>query len=192
MPEWWEGLRFDDLEDELDLVRMTREEVLRRYGVLAMHYRAKLIRERVLTPEVLKDMIAWLLATPDGVRGGRLVWDKLVALVPFEGHGFDRFDVQNTALENMRDEAWRYEFVSSAWWWRLRCVHGIEDPTAWIAAQKARGERGWGRRVQTMAFGRTDLPLVNAYRPAAKCERALQARERQKLGRNHDTELTEE
>lgn len=192
MPEWWEGLRFDDLEDELDLVRMTREEVLKRYGVLAMHYRAKLIRERVLKPEVLKDMIVRLLSMPDGVRGGRLVWDKLVALAPFEGHGLDRFDVQNAALENLRDEAWRYEFMSSAWWWRLRCVHGIEDPTAWIAAQKARGGRGWGRRVLTMAFGRTDLPLVNAYRLAAKCERALQERERQKRGQNHDAEQTEE
>lgn len=87
MPEWWESLRFDDLEDEIDLVRMTREEVLKRYGVLEMHYRAKLIRERVLTPEVLKDMITRLLAMPDGVRGGRLVWDKLVALVRLKGMG---------------------------------------------------------------------------------------------------------
>ncbi len=172
--------------DDLDLVRMTRYEVLDRYGVLPMHYRAQVIREQVLTPEVLKDMIAKVLAMPEGVKKGRLVWEALLPLVPLQPHGLDRFDVQNAAMETLRREEQRFEFESSAWWWRLRCVHGIEDPTAWIAAQKARGERGWGRRVLTMAFGRTDLPLVNAYRLAAKCERALQERERQKHGRDHD------
>ncbi|MDT8899476.1 hypothetical protein QYE77_14520 [Thermanaerothrix sp. 4228-RoL] len=162
--------------DDLDLVRMTRYEVLDRYGVLPMHYRAQVIREQVLTPEVLKDMIAKVLAMPEGVKRGRLVWEALLPLVPLQPHGLDRFDVQNAAMETLRREEQRFEFESSAWWWRLRVVHGIEDPTAWVVEQRTNRAKGWARRVLAMAFGDAGLSLMRAYQLAAKCEQALARR----------------
>lgn len=173
-----EEVKIDGLEDELDLVRMTRYEVLERYGILEMHYRAKLIRERVLPPEVLKQLIAQVLAMPEGVKNGRLVWEALLPLVPLEGHQLDRYDVRNAALETLRPEAQRFTLESSAWWWRLRTVHDIADPVAWVVEQKARREKGWARRVMAMALGRADLPLRRAYQLVAACERELQRRKK--------------
>lgn len=132
MSEWWKNVRLDGLEDELDLVHMTRGEVLE------MHNRAKLIRERMLREEVLKRMIAQALNMPEGVRRGRLVWDVLPGLVPFEGHGLDTFDVKDAMRENLLSDENRQEFKSAAWWWRLRTVYDLTDPTAWVAEQKAR------------------------------------------------------
>ncbi len=134
--------------DDLDLVRMTRYEVLDRYGVLPMHYRAQVIREQVLTPEVLKDMIAKVLAMPEGVKKGRLVWEALLPLVPLQPHGLDRFDVQNAAMETLRREEQRFEFESSAWWWRLRCGARDRRPDG-----VGRGAEGQTRRKGLGAGG---------------------------------------
>ncbi|GAP12230.1 hypothetical protein BECAL_03434 [Bellilinea caldifistulae] len=164
--------------DGEELVRMSRYDTLRRYDALAMHYRAKVIREQVLPPEVCKGMIARLLTMPGGVRGGRLVWDALLPLVPPGGYDFDRFDVQNAVMENLRTAEQRYEFDSSAWWWRLRVLYDIPDPAVWVVEQAERKEKGWSRRLLKIAFGDASLNLMKVYQLVKKCKRELEKRKR--------------
>jgi len=163
--------------EDLELVRMTRYEVLDRYGVSAMHYRAQVIWEQVLTAEALKGMIAKALEAPEGVRKGRLVWEALLPLVPLQPHGLDRWDVQRAAAEVLRTEEQRYEPPSGVWWWRLRVVHGISDPTAWVVEQAEKGEKGWARRVGEMAFGR-EAPVALVYQLVKRCRQLLERREK--------------
>jgi hypothetical protein len=162
--------------EDLDLVRMTRYEVLDRYGVSAMHYRAQVIREQVLTAEVLKGMIAKALEMPEGVKKGRLVWEALLPLVPLQPHGLDRWDVQWAAEEVLRTEEQRYEPPSGVWWWRLRVVHGIADPVAWVVEQAEKREKGWARRVGEMALGR-EAPVALVYLLVKRCQEFLKRRE---------------
>lgn len=171
--------------DDLELVRMTRYETLDRYGVLPMHYRAQVIREQVLTADVLADMIRQALDMPEGVgvRRGHLLWEALLPLVPLQPHGLDVWDVRWAAEEALRTEENRFESQSGVWWWRLRVVHGIEDPVVWVVeqAEKRRPrERGWARRLVEMAFGEAGKtrPAVTAYQLVKRCREYLARREK--------------
>jgi len=171
--------------ENLDLVRMTRYEVLDRYGVSAMHYRAQVIREQVLTAEALKGMIAEALEAPEVVKKGRLVWEALLPLVPLQPHGLDRWDVQWAAEEVLRTEEQRYEPPSGVWWWRLRVVHGIADPVMWVVEQAERHrphERGWSRRLLEMVFGEAGKNKKPAalYSLVKRCRELLERREGKK------------
>ena len=173
--------------EDLDLVRMTRYEVLDRYGVSAMHYRAQVIREQVLTAEALKGMIAEALEMPEGVKKGRLVWEALLPLVPLQPHGLDRWDVQWAAAEVLRTEEQRYEPSGGVWWWRLRVVHGIADPVMWVVEQAERHrpyERGWSRRLLEMVFGEAGKNKKPAefYLLVKRCRQLLERREKREQG----------
>lgn len=139
--------------DDLELVRLTRYETIDRYGVQAMHYRAQVICDRVLTADVLKHIIAQMLDDQETLKKGRLMWQKSLQLVPLQPHGLDEWDVRWAAEENLRAEENRFEASSGVWWWRLRVLYDIPDPAAWVVEQAERHERGWGRRVAELAWG---------------------------------------
>lgn len=171
--------------DDLDLVRMTRYETIDRYGVSSMLYREQVIREQVLTAEVLSDLIRRALETPGGVRKGRLVWETLLPLVPLQPHGLDVWDVRWAAEGVLRTEEQRYEPPSDVWWWRLRVVHGIADPVAWVVEQAESHrprERGWWRRLLEMAFGEAGKgkKIAVAYQLVGRCRELLERRKGRK------------
>ncbi len=172
--------------DDLDLVRMTRHETIDRYGVSPMLYRAQVIREQVLTAKALSDLIRRALEMPEGVgvRKGRLIWEALLPLVPLQPHGLDVWDVRWAAEEVLRTEEQRYEPPSGAWWWRLRVVHGIADPVAWVAEQAEKRERGWARRLLAMAYGEAgkNKKYVEAYLLVKRCREFLARREKREQG----------
>lgn len=164
--------------DDLDLVRMTRCEVLDKYGVSAMHYRERVICEQALPAEVLAKVLRRALELPECVRKGRLVWEKILPLLPFQPHGLDRWDLRWAAEENLRTEEQVYEVSGGVWWWWLRVAHGIADPTAWVVEQAEKRERGWARRLLEMAFGEAEKqrPPGVAYQLVKRCRRYLERR----------------
>jgi hypothetical protein len=164
--------------DDLALVRMTRGEVLDRYGVSAMHWREKVICEQVLTAEVLKGMFRRLLEMPEGVRNGLLVWELLLPLVPLQPHGLDVWDVRWAA----RDVFFPGDGAapSAGWWWRLRVVHDIPDPVAWIAEMAERREPGWRQRVAEMCWGEAEktAKIGRVSQLAQQCRKDVERRKR--------------
>jgi len=166
--------------DDLALVRMTRYEVLDRYGTLAMHWRQKVIAGQVLTAEVLKGMFRRLLEMPEGVVRGRVVWELLLPLVPLRPHGLEALDVRIAARDVLCSPGDISE-PSGAWWWRLRVVYDIPDPAAWVVEMAEKRERGWARRLAEMCWGeagKKKSSRVDAYRLVRQCRSMLEQRER--------------
>ena len=143
-----------------------------------MHYRAQVIREQVLTAEVLKRMIAPLLEMPEGTANGRIRWAALLPLVPVQPHGLDEWDVRWAAEENLRTEENRFEVPSSVWWWRLRTIYDIPDPVAWVVEQGEQRGKDWGRRVLEMAFGEKGktMKIALVYQLVKRCREYLAKR----------------
>jgi len=164
--------------DDLDLVRMTRDEVLERYGTLAIYWRRRVITEQVLTAEVLKDMFRRLLEMPEGVVRGRVVWEMLLPLVPRQPHGLDAMDVRIAAL-NVLCPPGEISEPPGAWWWRLRVLYDIPDPVAWVVEMAEKRERGWARRLAEMCWGEAGeekSSLVAVYWLVRKCREELEYR----------------
>lgn len=160
--------------DELDLICMTRTEVLRARGSDGLEERMRVLREKVLPPEVLKGLI--LMAIEHGwVHGGRIRWGSLLPHLPVQPHGLEAWEVRHTALE-MRPWELQDEFQSAAWWWRAHLVGGIADPTAWVLEQAEKREPGWVERVAQVAYGRMSRPSV--YGLVRQCRAAMQLRQK--------------
>jgi hypothetical protein len=162
--------------DDPALVRMTRGEVLDRYGVSAMHWRQKVIAGQVLTAEVLTGMFRRLLEMPGGVRKGRLAWELLLPLVPLQPHGLDVWDVRWAAREVFCPG--ETAEPSAGWWWRLRVVYDIPDPVAWIAQMAERREPGWRQRLAEMGWGEAEktAKLGRVSQLAQQCRKDVERR----------------
>lgn len=160
--------------DELNLIRMTRTEVLRAYGSDGLEERMRVLREKVLPPEVLKGLI--LRAIENGwVHQGRIRWGLVLPHLPVQPHGLEAWEVGWAALE-MRPWELRHEFENAAWWWRVYLVFGISDPTVWVLEQAEKGEKGWVHLVGQAAYGVVKRPVV--YNLVRRCREALEVRRR--------------
>ncbi len=160
-------------ERELELIRMTRSEVLRTRYSAGLEERMRVLREKVLPPEVLKGLI--LMAIENGwLHNGRIRWKFLLPHIPVQPHGIEPWEVGYVALE-MRPWELRDEFQDAAWWWRAYLVGGISDPTAWVLEQAAKREPGWAERVSRLIYGRVSRTTV--YGMVRQCREVMRLRQ---------------
>lgn len=162
-------------QDELELIRMTRTQVLHaRTDSSGLQDRMRILAEKVLPPETLKRLI--LMAIGNGwVHNGRIRWGMLLPHLPVQPHGVEAWEVRYVALD-LRPWELQHEFESAAWWWRAYLLQGIADPTAWAVEQAEKREPGWVERIGEMAFGRHP-GRAKVYTLVRHCRRALQARQ---------------
>ncbi len=167
--------------EDSELIRLTRSEAIERYGVAAVHLRAQAI-QRILTLDVLRTIIARALQEGNAIERGRVRWERVLPFVPGEYGltGLDKWDLRWAAESAAKNIP--YAAKSSAWWWRLWAIHGIEDPIAWIVEQHGgeekhkRGPRGWAARIAQMALA-DDSATALAYHVLRRCRRILKRRE---------------
>ncbi|GIV64809.1 hypothetical protein [Bellilinea sp.] len=162
-------------QDELELIRMTRTQVLHaRTDSSGLQERKRILAEKVLPPETLKRLI--LMAIGSGwVHNGRIRWGMLLPHLPVQPHGVEAWEVRYVALD-LRPWELQHEFESAAWWWRMYLLQGIADPTAWVVEQAEKHEPGWVERIGEIAYGKAP-GRGKVYMLVRNCRRALQLRQ---------------
>lgn len=137
--------------ENLDILRKTRRQLFEAYGLeLGLAKREAALRE-LLTPNQVKDLIVkgitvWKCIGPNE----NIVWERIAKHIPLENHAISGFEIRDLAFEYFLPNVSDQNAANWVWWWRLRLLRNIPDPTHWLA-RKAE-ERSRDRKTTAIVF----------------------------------------
>ncbi|MEM3484248.1 MAG: hypothetical protein QXQ66_10190 [Candidatus Hadarchaeum sp.] len=137
--------------ENLDILRKTRRQLFETYGLeLGLAKRESALHE-LLPPNQVKDLIikgvtVWKCFGPNE----NIIWEQIAKHIPLENHAVKGFEIRDLAFEYFLPSALDQNAANWVWWWRLRLLRNIPDPTHWLA-RKAE-ERNHNRKTTAIVF----------------------------------------